>query len=649
MLFRMHSGKSHSARLPYEPDLSAGRRGLPQLWRRQGLWQIKMRWAVAPLMIAGIVAGRLLGFEFLVVPIAVIAAVNLAYNAVFALVFGRYQDRVRSDPGLDRLFTTIEVVVDYAAIFLLIYFTGGVSSPLIVFLIFHVIITAIQFTAEAAYALAGVAAGGLWLLLAGEARGWLQGHHIAYRGTPLHLEETAFGVVMLGFYTATLFIIAGMVSRIVDRLRARVGDLAEATSNCARANERFRGLYRMLTAIGTERRMQPVLHAVAAETAKATQVPAVAIKLLDEDRLTLRYVAAYGLPEDLIRDKTIYLDRSPINRRVIEGETVVESNLDREHALQMREELRELGIRSVLLAPLEVEDRVIGTLSFYDRAEGRFGERNRSFLELVAELVAIAIDNARAYEAVRALMRERTEFMLEVAHNLRAPLTSSLSIVDLLTAGYLGEMNPHQKKKLNRLEDRLRGLNGTIGELLAIARARDRSREIEDVTADLEALADHTEEMFAGEAAAKGVVLEVVRDGDLPSMASGRGLLEQLMENLVSNAIKYTPKGGRVEVRFDHGDPESVRITVADTGIGIPEDEQSKLFREFFRASNARKSTRIGTGLGLVLAKQTVGRHGGTLDLTSAEGEGTTVVVTLPLERPGDLTPPLPLGEGAGG
>ncbi len=630
----MDSDGPSRAERRFQPDLNAGRRGLPQLWGRQGFWQIRLRWAVAPLMIAGIVAGRLLGFEFQLVPIAAIALVNLGYNTLFALVFGRHRNRLRAEPGLDRTFTTVEVIVDYAAMFLLIYFTGGASSPLIVFLIFHVIVAAIQFTPATAYTLAGVAAAGLWALLLGETRGWLQCHHIAYRGASLHLEPPAAGVVMLAFFTATLFITAGMASRIVDRLRDRVGDLAEATSECARANETFESLYRMLAAIGGERRMSPVLRAVTAEMAKATGTSAVAVKLLSEDRTRLRYVAAHGLPEDLIARQTIYLDRSPINRRVIEDATLVESSLERDDAMQLQQELRDLGIRSAVLAPLKFEDRVIGTLGLYDRDPGRFSVRNRSFLELAAGLVAIAIDQARAYEAVHSLMRERTEFMLEVAHNLRAPLAAALSIVDLLTADYLGELSDKQRRHLMRLETRLRGLHGTIGELLAIARTRDRSREIADVVVDLEALARHTEETFAREAAGDGLELRVLRDGDLPQIASGRGLLEQLMENLVSNAIKYTPEGGSVEVKLERADPESIRITVTDTGIGIPKDEQSQLFREFFRATNARQRTRLGTGLGLVLVKQTVERHCGTLDIESAEGEGTTITVTLPLVRP---------------
>ncbi|MCP4201468.1 MAG: GAF domain-containing sensor histidine kinase [bacterium] len=615
-------------------DLAAGRDGLPRLWGHQGFWQIRLRWAVAPLMIVAVAAGRALGFEFQVVPILIIALASPAYNALFAWVYSRHRNRIEADPRLNRIFTTTGVFVDYAAMFLLIYYTGGVSSPLSVFLIFHVIIAAIQFPTGTAYALAGVAAGGLWIFLIGQIGGWLQCHHVAYRAAPLHyLDQPPYAIVVLSAFTATLFFTAGIVGRLADRLRARVGDLADATSSVARANVRLRSLYRMLSAIGAERRMQPLLETVTEELSKVTKVQAVAVKLLSEDGKELRYVAAHGLPASVTADKVVYVDQSPINQRVVEEKILLESRLESGDQMQLQEELRELGIRSAVLAPLKVEDRVIGTLGFYDRSCDRFSARDHDFLQLAAELVAIAIDHARAYEAIETLMRERTEFMLEVAHNLRAPLAAGLSIIDLLTEGYLGELAEPQRDHLDRLESRLRALNQTIGELLAIARTRDRSREIEDVVVDLGALARYTEQTFKNEAAAQAPAFRVPADADLPPIASGLGLLESLMDNLVSNAIKYTPEGGRVEVRFEHPDTASVRIEVEDTGIGIPSDEKGKLFREFFRASNARRTTALGTGLGLVLVKQTVERHAGELDLSSEEGQGTKVTITLPLDR----------------
>jgi len=222
---------------------------------------------------------------------------------------------------------------------------------------------------------------------------------------------------------------------------------------------------------------------------------------------------------------------------------------------------------------------------------------------------------------------------LQVAHNLRAPLGAGLTMLDLLEEGLLGEVTDSQADYLHRIEVRLRSLNQTIGELLTIAKTRDWSRQIPDVVVDLAALASYTEQTFGQEAARKGLRLEVAAEEGLPEVDSGADLLEQVMENLVSNAIKYTPEGGKIEVSFQQSGPDEVQLVVSDTGIGIPAREQDKLFHEFFRASNAKKITAEGTGLGLVLVKQTIERHGGRLHLESEEGQGTTVTIQLPVRQ----------------
>ncbi len=628
----MKLGGDDSSSGRFALELAAGREGVPRLWRRRNAaWQIRLRWTVAPLMIAGALWGRWLGFEFPLVPIVAIAAATFLYNAVFALLLRRFRVRHSDDLGFDRLLANSGVTLDYAAVFLLIYFTGGVVSPLGIFLIFHVIIVAIQFTAGVAYAVAGVAAGGLWLFLAGQTAGWLDCPPIGFRGSSLdYLAQPTLVAVTLLFFTATLFITAGIVSRIVDRLRSRVGDLADATSRLARANDRLHGLYRMLSAIGAEKHMQPLLAAVTDELAEVVEVPAVAVKLLTEDGLALRYVAVNGLPREFVDSVQIQLEESAVNRRVIEGGSLAESSAGGYGRSPLGPHLEDRGFRWAVLAPLKVGERVIGTLGFYDRAARELDEDDRSFLQLAAELVAIAIDHAQAYEQIQGIMRERADFMLEVAHNLRAPLGASLGLVSLLLDGMLGELNSEQRDHLGRVQGRLSSLNETIGELLAIARTRDRSREIEDVVVDLAELARRTQALFERQAEAKNLRFLVSVDEGLPPVESGVGILDQIMENLVSNSIKYTPEGGSVDVRLERDGGEAVRISVSDTGIGIPESEQGRLFKDFFRASNARATTAYGTGLGLVFVQQAVARQGGTLELDSTEGEGTAVTVTLP-------------------
>jgi signal transduction histidine kinase len=434
---------------------------LPGLWGRRQFWQIRARWVVAPLMIVGILVGRALGFEFRALPILLIALASLLYNSLFAWIFTRYASRLEEDPRLDRLFTMLEVLADYAAMFVLIYFTGGVASPMVVFLIFHVIIAAIQFSPREAYQLATLAALGLWLMLLADITGWLPCDEFFYRGQSLHsLHQTAYASIALLFFTATLYLTVAMVNRVMNRFRSRARALAEMT-------------------------------------------------------------------------------------------------------------------------------------------------------------------------------RERTRFMLQVAHNLRAPLSAALSMLELVRDGYVGEVSERQTDYLKRIEARLASLNQMIGELLTIARTRDKTREIPDAVIDLEQLARHVERTFRQEAVNRKLRYRVVTDNDLPKVDSGTNLLEQVMENLVSNAIKYTPEGGEVEVRLSRHGLDEVEIEVRDSGIGIPESEQDKLFQEFFRASNAKRLTSNGTGLGLALVKQTVERHNGTMKVTSSEGEGTSVVIRLPIHQPG--------------
>jgi signal transduction histidine kinase len=206
-------------------------------------------------------------------------------------------------------------------------------------------------------------------------------------------------------------------------------------------------------------------------------------------------------------------------------------------------------------------------------------------------------------------------------------------MTDLLRDGYIDEITTKQGEHLAKIDRRLRSLHQMIGELLTIARTRDRSREIPDVVVDLRDLAEYAERTYREQAAGKGVEFRVVAEDDLPEVDSGADLLEQVIDNLVSNAIKYTPEGGEIEVRLARRGPEEVRIVVRDTGIGIPAADQENLFREFFRASNAKKLHAVGTGLGLTLVKQTVERHDGRLHLASQEGKGTTVVIDLPARQ----------------
>lgn len=623
----MAESRSQAASAPAPRRALAARFDLPRPWGRRGWLQIRLRWAVAPLMLAGLALARALGFELPAVPILLVALAIPLYNAGFAWILRRFGERLDAEPALDRAVMTAEVALDYLAMLLLIHLTGGVASPLVFFLIFHVIIGAVEFASATACLFATLAAGGLWALWGAHVAGWLPSHLLVFRGQAIHLlDRPAQIVVLLGFFTATLFITALMVSRIVD-------ELGRPTAILLRLATRLESLYAMVCAIGAERRLAPVLATVTRELAGTMQVPAVAVRLLDEESGRLRYVAAHGLPPALEAKLAEGSPPNPLESRALAGEPFVQGSLDAIAGGPLHAALAERGIRTSALLPLLVEGGAIGLLSVCSASEEGFGKHDAEFLRLAAEIVALAIEDARANEAIEGLMAERTQFMLKVAHNLRAPLGAALSMLELIRGGDLGEVTPAQARHLKRVDERLRTLDQAIGQLLAIARTRDLSREIPDVVVDLEELAQRLRRTFQDEARLRGLAFAVAVAPGLPAVDSGVELLAELLENLVSNAIRYTPEGGEVELRVEPGAPGEVRFTVRDTGIGIPEEEQGKLFQEFYRAPNAKRHCPAGTGLGLALVKQTVERHRGRLALRSAEGQGTTVIVEIPVRR----------------
>jgi signal transduction histidine kinase len=278
---------------------------------------------------------------------------------------------------------------------------------------------------------------------------------------------------------------------------------------------------------------------------------------------------------------------------------------------------------------LNLEGRVIGILGAYCETPDRFAAEEVNFFRLAARLVAVAVENARAYEAVTAMSHERTWFMMKVAHNLRAPLAGMLSILEVVRDGYLGPVNDRQGEYLRRLDRRARTMLALVNELMTLSRNRQRG-EIESGVTELAALARRVRRTFQDKAAEKRIGFQVSLPEGLPDVRGRLETVEQMVENLVSNAIKYTPAEGSVEVRFSRANG-TVRLEVSDTGIGIPAADRPRLFTEFFRSENAKAMEEVGTGLGLAIVKEITDQLGGRILVESEEGAGTIFVVHLPI------------------
>jgi signal transduction histidine kinase len=236
----------------------------------------------------------------------------------------------------------------------------------------------------------------------------------------------------------------------------------------------------------------------------------------------------------------------------------------------------------------------------------------------------------REVTADRELDRMRDAFVATVSHELRTPLTSISGFLEMMLdeEHALGTSGRQYLDVIRRSTDRLHTL---VEDLLLIAQIEAHRIELTRDRVDLADLARATAEAARPSARDKGVEIEVRVDSP-PPVHGDLGRLGQVLDNLVSNAVKFTGEGGRVVVSAE-ADGANARVTVSDNGIGIPVDEQPQIFSRFFRASTATQRAIPGTGLGLAISRALVEQHGGTISLTSREGEGTEITVSLPGTR----------------
>jgi len=252
----------------------------------------------------------------------------------------------------------------------------------------------------------------------------------------------------------------------------------------------------------------------------------------------------------------------------------------------------------------------------------------RSLGEKVAVLFDLKTNLEEANARLRALDREKTDFMQLVTHELRSPLTGIRSILQTFLSVYARPLPEEQRSLLQRADARAERMIELVGDLLRLAHARAETPP-EKTRFDLGEEMRGVCEFFAPQAADAQVALAAAIPAEPFPIVADRDDVHLILTNLVSNALKYTPAEGRVRVALAGTEEEAV-IAVSDTGIGIPARDLPKLFTEFFRASNAKKRTTAGTGLGLAILKRLVGAHGGAIDVASVENEGSTFTVRLP-------------------
>lgn len=260
----------------------------------------------------------------------------------------------------------------------------------------------------------------------------------------------------------------------------------------------------------------------------------------------------------------------------------------------------------------------------------RLRQRENQVAALSREIGRRADELQVAYNKLAELEQAKSAYARKVAHELRSPLAAIDQLMRSVSDGLQGEITDKVRETIERARYRTRALLSLVADLLALAAAR-QARLLSDWTdVDVRQALAAVVANVSSAAEARGITLQTQAEDDLPAFHADAKGIEELLGNLVSNAIKYSIEGGAVAVRLSR-EADIVRIEVADSGIGIDESDHEKVFSEFYRADNARAFTTDGTGLGLSIVKSIVEAHGGTIEVASRKDAGATFTVRLPV------------------
>jgi signal transduction histidine kinase/DNA-binding response OmpR family regulator len=304
------------------------------------------------------------------------------------------------------------------------------------------------------------------------------------------------------------------------------------------------------------------------------------------------------------------------------------TNIDQDNLYYAMAELPEA--RSQLALPLRIGDEKIGVLDIQDKQPAAFAEDEQKVLQTLANQIAIAIRNARMYEMERRISADKDKFFSIISHDLRGPFTSLLgnaqlmqSMADELSADDIRHMSGAilggSKAALSLLDN-----------LLTWSRMQRSTTDLFPQEIHLRQLAQDTVELLEQTAAIKEIKLENAIDDEVVVYAD-KYMVDTVLRNLTSNALKFTARGGQVTILAQQNNgAESIRVSVLDTGVGMNPADMEKLFRLDTNHSTLGTEKEQGTGLGLIICKEMVERNNGKIWMESQEGMGTSVQFTLP-------------------
>ena len=353
-------------------------------------------------------------------------------------------------------------------------------------------------------------------------------------------------------------------------------------------------------------------------------------------RVAERVPAHYRRQQGPVSAPAMATVKSVLGRAYRERRTIHVADITADPTVSESMGMLRIGARTGLGVPLLRGEQVLGVIILV-RVEVRpFEQREIELVESFARQASIAIENVRLFKEIQqksaqleVANRHKSEFLANMSHELRTPLNAIIGFSDVLLQRMFGELNEQQADYLDDIRTSGTHLLTLINDILDLSKIEAGRMELEAAPFSLVAALNNAVTLVRERAQSHAIKLELDIAPELDTVVADERKVKQVVVNLLANAVKFTPDGGRVTLRAARENGE-VRLAIHDTGIGIAAEDQERIFEEFQQASHQGERSREGTGLGLSLSKRMVELHGGTITVESAPGKGSTFTVVLP-------------------
>jgi len=396
-------------------------------------------------------------------------------------------------------------------------------------------------------------------------------------------------------------------------------------------------LYALAEQLTTSIDLQPLLDSIVATLKEVLHCRGVSISLLNPETQTLEIRAAAGLQPKWRQAAKLKVGEGISGKVAATATPIYVPDASSLPDFIFFDPV----VRSLLVVPLMVKDRVIGTLAIDQAIPDAFKQDDKRTLTIAAAQAAAAIENAQlytdleeraakleqAYKELQEVDKLKDELVQNVSHELRTPLTFIKGYVELLLEEDMGQLNEAQHESLTIVSDKTNALTRLVSDIIYLQQVEWESLQFSQQ--DMREMARLALQSCEIAAVTAGISLRLEGGTDLPLIPVDRDRINQVFDNLLGNAIKFSPRGGTIVIEVkDAGDV--IQLDVQDTGVGIPTDKLERVFDRFYQVDGSATRRFGGAGLGLAIARRIVEAHGGHIWVQSEVGAGSAFAFTLP-------------------